>query len=537
VSTHSSPSTPTAPAAQQAGWDETVDVLVVGSGGAALTGAYSAAAQGLDTLLVEKTEYFGGTTAYAGACLWLPGNQAQARAGVEDSADLARTYFRALVGDATPQELQDAYLDGAGPMVEFLEREELIRFEYRPFPDYYPGPGRFDSGRGVFPVTLERPEGDEGPAALLDAVRPPAYAERLRLPTPEGDLTDGRALIGRLLLAFDRAGGRAELRTALTGLVQDDTGRVTGAEVRTEAGETRRVRARRGVLLAAGGYERASDLRRTWGNGPGADWTMGPAGGGTGDALRLATGLGAASTMLDESWWCPSVLFPDGSAAFALGFRAGVFVDPQGHRFANECLSYDRMGRAMMAAGAGDRPDRPVWWVWDAAHGEEPPGIVLVPTDRASFEQAGVWHTADTLEGLAAAIDVPADALTATVKTFNGYAAEGHDPDFGRGDDPYDQYFAAPDTGAPNPCLLPVERGPFHAVRLVLGDLGTKGGLVTDVDARVLRADGTPVEGLYAAGNTAANVTGPVYPGPGAPIGTGMVFGHRAAGHMAAGRA
>ncbi|MFE1954954.1 FAD-dependent oxidoreductase [Streptomyces sp. NPDC059524] len=517
---------------QTTSWDETVDVLVVGSGGAALTGAYSAAAQGLDTLVVEKTEYFGGTTAYAGACLWLPGNQAQARAGVEDSADLARAYFRSLVGDATPHELQDAYLDGAGPLVEFLERDELIDFEYRPFPDYYPGPGRFDAGRGVFPVPLERPEGS---AELLDAVRPPAYAERLRLPAPEGPLEDGRALIGRLLLALHGAGGRAERHTALTALVQDDTGRVTGAEVRTASGGTRRIEARRGVLLAAGGYERASDLRRTWGNGPGADWTMGPAGGGTGDALRAATGLGATATMLDESWWCPSVLFPDGSAAFALGFRAGVFVDAQGRRFANECLSYDRMGRAMMAAGAGDRPDRPVWWVWDAAHGEEPPGIVLVPTDRESFEQAGVWRTADTIEGIAAEIGVPADALAATVKTFNGYAAEGHDPEFGRGDDPYDRFFTDPESTAPNPCLRPLERGPFHAVRIVLGDLGTKGGLGTDVHARVLRGDGSVIEGLYAAGNTAANVTGPVYPGPGAPIGTGMVFGHRAATHMASG--
>ncbi|WP_306322211.1 MULTISPECIES: FAD-dependent oxidoreductase [unclassified Streptomyces] len=514
-------------------WDETVDVLAVGSGGAALTGAYSAAARGLDTLVVEKTEYFGGTTAYAGACLWLPGNQAQARAGVEDSADLARAYFRSLVGDSTPHAMQDAYLDGAGPTVEFLERSESVRFEYRPFPDYYPGPGRFDAGRGVFPVTLERPE-DERSRALLDAVRPPVSSERLGLPTPEGPLEDGRALIGRLLLALDAAGGRARTRTAFTGLVQDEDGRIVGAEVRDADGRTVRIRARRGVLLAAGGYERDAELRREWGNGPGADWTMGPAGGGTGDALRAARGLGAATSLLGESWWCPSVLFPDGGAAFALGFRGGIFVDAEGRRFANECLSYDRMGRAMIAAGAGDAADRPVWWVWDARHGEEPPGIVLVPVDRESFEAGGVWHSASSVEELAEAIGVPGEGLAATVATFNKYAENGHDPDFGRGDDPYDRFFAGEgEEGAPNPCLLPLSSGSFHAVRMVLGDLGTKGGLVTDVDARVLREDGSVIEGLYAVGNTAANVTGPVYPGPGAPIGTGMVFGYRAAGRMA----
>ncbi|MER5439505.1 FAD-dependent oxidoreductase [Streptomyces sp. NPDC002790] len=512
-------------------WDETVDVLVVGSGGAALTGAYSAAARGLDTLVVEKTEYFGGTTAYAGACLWLPGNQAQARAGLEDSADLARTYFRSLVGDSTPHEMQDAYLDGAGPTVEFLERSELLRFEHRKFPDYYPGPGRFDAGRGVFPVPMERPAGEQ---PLLDAVRPPARCERLGAPAPEGALTDGRALIGRLLLALDQAGGRARSRTAFTGLVQGEDGRVVGAEVRDAQGSTARIRARRGVLLGAGGYERDAELRRAFDNGPGADWTMGPAGGGTGDALRAAQGLGAATSLLDESWWCPSVLFPDGSAAFALGFRGGVFVDAEGRRFANECLSYDRMGRAMIAARAGDAPERPVWWVWDARHGEEPPGIVLVPVDRESFEAAGVWRSADSVEALAEAIGVPAEGLAATVAAFNKYAGNGHDPEFGRGDDPYDRFFAgAGEQGAPNPCLLPLSSGSFHAVRIVLGDLGTKGGVRTDTDASVLREDGSVIEGLYAVGNTAANVTGSVYPGPGAPIGTGMVFGYRAAGRMA----
>ncbi|MFJ2742890.1 FAD-dependent oxidoreductase [Streptomyces sp. NPDC087440] len=508
-------------------WHDTCDVLVVGSGGGALTGAYTAAARGLDTLVVEKTEYYGGTTAYSGAGLWLPGNQAQERAGVEDSAELARAYFRAVVGDAVPHALQDAYLDTAGPLVDLLERDEHLRFEFRPFPDYYPAPGRIEGGRSIYPCDLDLPEGGH---PLLAAVRPPAWAERFQLPAPDGPLTDGRALIGRLLLALDGAGGRTLLRTALTSLVEED-GRVVGAVVTDAAGRTRRIRARKGVLLAAGGYEGDADLRREWQGLPGADWTMGPTGANTGDALKAAVALGADTGLLGESWWCPSVLFPDGRAAFALGFRGGFFVDGSGRRFANESLPYDRMGRELRAARAGTDDSNQVWWIFDGRHGDELPGIVVVPADRAAFTEAGLWRTADTLEELAAAVGVDPAELTATAKTFNAYAATGEDTDFGRGTDPYDRFFG--DGSGPNPCLVPVEEGPFHAVRIVLGDLGTKGGVRIDTDARVLRADGTAIQGLYAAGNTTASVTGPYYPGPGAPIGSAMVFAHRAARHIA----
>ncbi|MFG2960965.1 FAD-dependent oxidoreductase [Streptomyces sp. NPDC048291] len=515
--------------ATTADWDEECDVLVVGSGGGGLTGAYTAAALGLDTLVVEKTGYYGGTTAYAGACLWLPGNPAQARAGLEDSAELGRTYFRAVVGDSAPAELQDAYIDNAGPMVAFLEENPEIRFEHRPFPDYYDAPGRFPLGRGVFPV--EYPAAGPGDE-LLGAVRPTAWEERLGVSGPEGPFTDGRALIAALLSAL-RATGRARCRlgSALTDLVTGPDGAVLGARVTADDGRERRVRARRGVLLAAGGFEASHRLRREWQHLPGADWTMGAPGGNTGDAILAGQAAGADTALLAESWWCPSVLFPDGSANFALGFRGGVFVGADGRRFANESLPYDRMGRAMLAAGHGDHPDRPVWWVFDGRWGDEVPGIVVVPADRKSFTEAGLWHTADTLDGLAATVGIDPVGLTETVRTFNGYAAEGVDADFHRGEDPYDAFFA--DGEGPNSALVSVAQGPFHAVRLVLGDLGTKGGLRTDIDARVLRADGTSIPGLYATGNTIASAAGAFYPGPGAPIGSAMVFGHLAARDMA----
>ncbi|MFE7328603.1 FAD-binding protein [Streptomyces sp. NPDC057565] len=508
-------------------WDQECDVLVVGSGGGALTGAYGAAARGLDTLVIEKTGYFGGTTAYAGAGLWLPGNQAQTRGGLDDSADLGRAYFRAVVGEASPHELQDAYLDHAGETVAFLEDNPHLRFEYRPFPDYYAAPGRFEAGRAVFPVDLPAPE---APHALLDAVRPPAWAERLGLPPAEGPLTDGRALIGRLLLAMESTGnGRTLLHTALRQLITED-GRVVGAEAGQD-GRTLRIRARHGVLLAAGGFEGNAELRRNWQGLPGADWTMGPQGANTGQALVAAVEAGAATGLLDQSWWCPSLRFPDGTAAFTLGLHGGIFVDGTGRRFANESLPYDRMGRQMLAAKAGTTPDNPVWWIFDGRFGDELPGITVVPADRKAFTEAGLWRTAATLDDLAQRIGVDTEVLRTTVRTFNGYTADGTDADFHRGEDAYDRFFAQGE-GA-NPCLVPIEEGPFHAVQIVLGDLGTKGGVRTDAQARVLREDGSPIPGLYAAGNTTASVAGPTYPGPGVPIGSAMVFGHIAASDMA----
>jgi 3-oxosteroid 1-dehydrogenase len=221
------------------------------------------------------------------------------------------------------------------------------------------------------------------------------------------------------------------------------------------------------------------------------------------------------------------VLHPDGSAAFTLGFRGGLIVDRQGNRYADESLPYDRMGRHMAAA-----PERvPSFLVFDSRHGGELPAISLPPLPPEEHLSAGTWVRADTLEELAQRIGVPASGLTACVERFNGFAATGVDEDFARGEDPYDRFFATGDGR--NPCLVPVDRPPFYAARMVLSDLGTKGGLRTDPRGRVLRQDASAIPGLYAAGNTSASMTGPVYPGPGIPIGTAMVFSSLAVRDMA----
>ncbi|WP_157551332.1 FAD-binding protein, partial [Nocardioides jensenii] len=244
-----------------------------------------------------------------------------------------------------------------------------------------------------------------------------------------------------------------------------------------------------------------------------ADWTMAPPRTNTGEPIAAAVAVGAATDLMDQGWFCPGLAHPDGSAAFTLGFRGGLVVDQNGARYANESLPYDQMGRQMAA-----HPARvPSYVVFDATSMGHLPAIAIPEGDPEHHLASGTWHRADSLAALADAIGVPPDALSATVERFNGFAATGVDEDFGRGSDEFDRYFA-------DPTLVPVEQGPFWAARLVLSDLGTKGGLVTDAAARVLREDGSVIQGLYAAGNTSASMTGAFYPGPGIPLATAMVF-------------
>ncbi|RSN63781.1 FAD-binding protein [Actinomadura sp. WAC 06369] len=498
-------------------WTDEYDVVVAGSGAGALAGALAAAAGGRRTAVLEKTALLGGTTAYAGASIWLPGTRVQRRAGIDDdSTESARAYLTALLGDG-PAALREAFLETAPQVVEFLESDPAVEFEWQAFPEYYDAPGRTARGRSFVPLPL--PAERLGDLAAL--VRPPVDRDRAGLGhDPSVPLAQGRALIGRLLLAFTGTGrGDVRTRTALTSLVTAD-GRVVGVEADTPDGPVR-LRARHGVLLAAGGFESSAELRAERKVAGSAEWTMAPDGANTGDAIAAAVAAGAATGNLDEAWFCPGLLGPDGRAAFTLGFRGGLIVDGTGRRFANESLPYDRMGRAMAAAQG------PLHLVFDAK-GKGAPAITIPAADPDAHLAAGAWARADTLAGLAAEIGVPGPALAATVERFNGFAAAGADADFHRGEDRYDRYFTGGGHG-----LVAVDQGPYYAARMVVSDLGTKGGLRIDPDARVLDASGRPIPGLYAAGNTTASFTGPVYPGPGVPIGTGMAFAYRAVRHMA----
>ncbi|WP_280218203.1 FAD-dependent oxidoreductase [Nocardia neocaledoniensis] len=508
-------------------WGSTCDVVVVGSGGAALAGALAASHRGLSVRVLEKTDRFGGTSAYSGGSVWLPGNHVLERDGVEDSVEKGLAYFSALVGDRTRPEVQRAFLETGPAVADFLENTVGIPLEHRPFPDYFDAPGRSANGRSIF----ARPIAADDVGERLDDIRPVVAADQFGIDVDRSTLDGGQAWIARMVLALDSS-GRAELslRTRATGLVQDDQGRVTGVVATGPDGSEIHIRARAGVLLAAGGFERSSKLRAELQDMQSADWTSSHPDTGSGDALALAESVGAATDLLDQAWWCPATLFPNGHAAFTLGLRAGIVVDGSGQRFANEMLPYDRMGRAMrerMQLGHGDA----FWFVFDNRFGDDLPAICVPLPDRAALSEAGLWHTADDVAALAAAIGVDADRLTASVRRFNEQAERGRDEDFGRGEDAFGRFFVG--ATSPTECLRPVTGPRFHAVRLVLGDLGTKGGAVVDREGAVERRDGTVIPGLYAAGNSAASVAGPVYPGPGTPLGSGMVMAYRAVADMA----
>jgi 3-oxosteroid 1-dehydrogenase len=507
------------------GVDEAVDVLVVGSG-AGITGAYTAAREGLTVALVEATDKFGGTTAYSGGGgVWFPCNPVLVRAGADDSIAEALSYFHAVVGDRTPRELQETYVRGGAALIEYLEADDHFQFAVFPWPDYFgkvPG-ARTDGKRHIVSTPLD--ESRLGP--FQGKVRGPLDNDRLGSAAPH-QLVGGRALIGRFLAALRRyPNATLHLNSPLVELICDN-GTVTGGVVERNR-ERVTIRARRGVLLAAGGFEQNESMRRQYGVPGYPRDTMG-APGNTGRAHQAAIAVGASTDLMDQAWWSPGLTHPDGRSAFALWFTGGIFVNQDGCRFVNESAPYDRIGREVIHQMNSGAMQLPYWMVYDDREGEIPPvsasNVSMVGAD--SYRSAGLWHTAATVSDLAEAIGVPAANLVGTVERFNELVGRGVDDDFGRGDEAYDRAFS---DGQPP--LVPIDKPPFHAAAFGLSDLGTKGGLRTDIHARVLNAADEPIVGLYAAGNTMAAVSGTAYPGGGNPIGASMLFSHVAALHMA----
>ena len=486
------------------------DVIVVGSGGGAMTAAYLAQKHGLRTVVVEKTRYVGGTSAYSGGACWLPGSQVQQRASIPDSTAGAREFLDALLVDPDRTKVE-AFLAEAPRLVAELEEDDAFVFEWLPFPEYYDGPGRVPWGRSIQHSNLKRPELPESVAAL---VRPPVELARQGLPG-RNTLSGGQSLIARLLLAFTRDGGTVLTGHAVDTLITEDD-RVAGVAAQTSAGPVT-LTATRGVIVASGGFEHNQEWRTRYAVPGDSAWSMAPDGTNTGEPIAAAQAVGAAVALLDQGWFCPGLEHPDGHGSFTLGFRSGVIVDGTGNRYANECLPYDRFGKEM--AKAADRI--PSWFVFDSREGGRLPAIAMPEGDPAAHLEAGTWVRADTLPELADRLGL--SDLVATVDRFNGFCETGVDEDFGRGADEYDTFFAGGD--GPNKALVGVHQPPFYAARFVLSDLGTKGGIVTDAAARALREDGSVIAGLYATSNSAANAFGAFYPGPGAPLGTAMVFG------------
>ncbi|HET9500594.1 MAG TPA: FAD-dependent oxidoreductase [Marmoricola sp.] len=498
---------------------EQYDVVVVGSGGGALTTAYLAQKHGLRTVVLEKTDLVGGTSAYSGGACWLPGSQVQQRTGVPDSTESARSYLAAVLHDPE-QDKVEAFLAEAPRLVAELEQDPALAFEFIPFPEYFPAPGRVPGGRSIQPESIRR---DELPHDVAALVRPPVERDRLG-ERGRRTLTGGQALIGRLLWAFTRESGVVRTGHCVDALVSAG-GRISGVVADTPSGP-RQYDAARGVVLAAGGFEHNAAWRKEHGVPGDAAWSMAPDHTNEGEPIAAGIALGAATALLDQGWFCPGLAQPDGHGSFTLGFRSGLMVDQHGRRYANECLPYDQFGRQM--ALSADRT--PSWFVFDSREGGRLPAIAIPEGDPEAHLAAGTRVRADSVQELAEQLSLP--GLPATVARFNRFAEQGRDEDFGRGEDEYDTFFTA--GQGRNAALTPCDQPPYFAARFVLSDLGTKGGLVTDAAARVLSPEGTPLTGLYATSNSAASLFGSSYPGPGAPLGSAMVFGSLAVRHVLA---
>lgn len=549
--------------------DTDVDVLVLGSG----TGMFAALAAreaGLDVVLVEKTGHVGGSTALSGGAFWIPGNSVLTEQGSTDTTAAAARYLDHLVGNTAPRERYRAYVEHGPATVDLMRRRLRNRFIWaRGYADYHPEtPGGSGSGRSVESAPFD--------ASCLGAERarliPPTLSAPIPMPITSPDyrwmnlmaksptralprivrragqgigglalgreyVATGQALAAGLYRALLDARIPVWTETDVVGLTTDG-GRVSGAVLRQRGRETT-VRARRGVIVATGGFDHDAGRRRDAQSSalePG--WPLG-APGDTGDGLVLGAQVGAATAGMDQAWWFPAVApLPGQRPGVMLAERSlpGSFmIDRHGRRFVNESVDYMSFGQEVLRRERAGDPVGPMWIVFDQTYRDSylfaTVAFPRAPLPRAWY-RAGLAHREESAARLAAAMGVPPEAFEATLTRFGEMAGRGRDEDFGRGESVYDRYYGDP-TWTPNPNLRPLSGSRLYAVRVVLSDLGTCGGLAADEHARVLRGDGSPIEGLYAIGNAAANVFGNRYPGAGATIGQGLVFGYLAARHAA----
>lgn len=551
------------------GWDETYDIVVVGAGTGLFAGI-AAASAGLKTLLVEKTEYLGGSTAMSGGGLWMPGNSVLREAGTGDTRERAETYLDNIVGDTAPRERRTSFLEHSPAAVELLRRATPLTFSHMPeYADYQSDvEGGSAIGRSIeskpFDMAslgedeaLVRPSGIGSPVPMpitsvdykwmnLMVRAPlkafPKVAWRIaqgiggKLLFKRNYAAGGQALAGGLVAGARKAGVKMWLEAPLQDLVTDD-GRVTGVVVERD-GKPVRVKADKGVILAAGGFDHDMEMRREHQSELlTEDWSFGNPGN-TGGVIDIAERHGAALTLMDQSWWFPSIPSPEKGATPSVmlaerSLPGSMIVDSTGHRFFNESSDYMNAGQIILGLKDDAKSHLPVWMIFDQKYRNSyvfGGGVMPRMKLPKAWYDAGIAHKGNSIKDLAHKLGMP--GLPDGVARFNSLAAQGHDDDFQRGQSAYDRYYGDP-TNTPNPNLRPLTDGPFYAVQVVPGDLGTCGGVQADEFARAVRGDGSVMDGLYAVGNVAGNAFGHVYPGAGATIGQGLTYGWVAAMHAA----
>lgn len=548
------------------------DVIVVGSGAGALLAAIRASDAGLTPLVVEKTELLGGTSAISGGGIWIPGNYDMAKAGLKDSLDAAFRYVKACAKGLSSDDRVLAYVETAPQMASYLKE---IGIPYRSMPryaDYYPEiDGALPGGRTMDPADYNAAKlGLEALAQLrptspgqliLGRMHMNAFEARSMLAREfkskfmligmmlryfldypwrgktrrDRRLTGGQALMAGLFTALRQRKIALWLKSPLQSLVFEG-GRVVGVVVERDGQEVT-VRARRAVLLGAGGFERNQAMREQYLPQPtNSDWVATPPAANTGDAIRAGAAVGGALHLMAHTWGVPTLEVPGEEKFRALFVERSLpgcmVVNTQGQRFLNESGPYPEFQQAMFANHALTGGAIPAWIVFDADfRATNPMGPLMpgsaVPDSKLRKRWLGtVYWKGETLDALAAQIGVDAEGLKRSAARMTEFAQTGKDLDFDRGGNCFDRYYGDPRLKNPN--LGPIAKGPFYAMKLLPGDIGTKGGLLTDREARVLDAQGQVIKGLFCVGNNSASVMGPAYPGAGSTLGPAMTFAFRA---------
>lgn len=543
--------------------DETFDFVIVGSGAGSMTAALVMRSQGKRVLVLEKTELVGGTTATSGGVMWIPNNRFMQ---AEDSPEKALTYLEALAegqqdAPGVTRERRLAFLEEAPKMLEFLSRQGLKFHRIQSYPDYYDAPGSVQTSRcvgaDIFDLnqlgdwkTKTRPGFLPVPATIDEAMNLPwmkkskaaqkvmgkiAFRVMLSKLTGKKLVSGGAALQGQLIKAALKAGVEIRLNAPVKEFLVEG-GRVVGVLAEID-GRARRIGANSGVLINAGGFAHNQEMRDQYIPGTKTAWTN-AAGGDTGEMIQQAIKLGAAVGQMGEMVGQPSTLPPGRpTAAMVHGDVTkphSILVDQSGERFMSEAQSYVELTRGLIERNK-QTPAVPSWLILDSQYLAN---YMLAGTmagaakPQAWFDQ-GFLKRADSIEELAKACGLDPAVLKATVERFNGFARQGKDEDFQRGERLYDRWLGDPTRTGAAQTLGTIEQGPFYAMQIYPGDVSTFGGVVTDAQARVLKADGSVIPGLYATGTSTASVMGRRSPGAGASIGPAMTFAYIAAKHAA----
>jgi len=551
-------------------WNMEVDVVVVGSGAGGLVSALVAARNHAEVVVVEKDKLWGGTSATSGGGIWIPGSDQAKAEGFEDNLDDAFTYIRGLSADNVPDENIRAYVDNAAVMLRWITANTPVVYKAQPYPDYHAeNPGGSVTGyRTHLPEMLDgtllgndlKTQRLPSPAASLFGYLNWTFAETYQLlyrskgwltglarnmakywldwplrftSRKDRRLTLGNALTGGLRVALNKAGVPVWLRTPLKELVTEG-GKVVGVVVERD-GKPFRIGTRKGVVLAAGGFDKNQQMREA--NAPLYPETRlsGGVTSNTGDSIRAAAAIGAGTMNLQSAWAAPVFYVPGEDrgrlCTIERALPGCIMVNQKGERYLNEAASYHIVGQQMARRERDHGDGSPSWMVFDHRYRHlypMGPLVPLVPDWLQSGPVKTILKKGPTIADLAREIGADPATLEAQVERFNLHAAKGEDPDFHRGEAAYDKMYGDY-RHQPNPCLRPLTEGPFYAMPIYPGDIGTNGGLRTNARAQVVDESGQPIPGLYAVGNNAASAMGESYPGAGVTIGPAMTFGYIAA--------